>query len=131
MRNAQPEYTLQKQVCQFIRLQYPKVFFLSDAVSALNLTMPQASRNKAIQHKNFKTPDIIIFEARHEYNSLFIELKAKSIFKKDGFTLLNNPHVLAQLETIKLLRQKGFRASIQWNFDAIIKEIRWYLDGEK
>lgn len=131
MRNAQPEFQLQKQVTTFLRLQYPKVFFLSDAISHISLNPMQGARNKSIQCTNFACPDLFIAEPRKGFHSLFIELKADTIFKKDGFTLKSNPHVERQLETINALNQKGFRARIMWDFTEIIKEIKWYLDGEQ
>lgn len=124
------EFQLQRAVTQFLRLQYPKTFFISDAISHIGLNIRQGARNKSIQCANFACPDLLILEARHEYHALFIEIKVKSIYKKDGFTLLNNPHVLRQMETINALRQKNFRANFFWDFNEIVKEIRWYLGGE-
>ena len=44
-----PEYDLQKTVCQYLEMQYPKVLFLSDTIASVKLTKQQAVRNKAIQ----------------------------------------------------------------------------------
>ena len=50
----QPEFELQCQICRYLRLQYPKVIFLSDTVASVKLTMGQATRNKQLQKSSFK-----------------------------------------------------------------------------
>lgn len=126
MRKEQPEYTLQKQVAQYLRLQYPDVFFLSDTVASVKLTIPQQVRNKAIQCPAFSCPDLLIFEPNNEYHGLFIELKAESPFKKDG-SLKKSDHLEAQEATLDKLIAKGYNAMFAWNFEQIKAIIDNYL----
>ncbi len=130
MRKQQPEYELQKQVCQYLELQYPDVLFLSDTGSGIKLTMPQAIRSKAIQKNNFKMPDLVIFEPRRGHHGLFIELKARRIHTQTG-SLLKNTHVEAQAESLIALLQKGYPAYFAVGFDEAKRIIDWYLKGEK
>ena len=38
---AQPEFLLQKQICRYLSMQFPKVLFISDATSGAKLTKIQ------------------------------------------------------------------------------------------
>ena len=131
----QPEYELQKSVAKYISLQYPKADFLSDTVAFLKLTMQQAVRNKAIQKKGFKCPDLLILEPYRKdgailYCGLFIELKVESpYYKKDPTILKANPHIEAQMETILRLQSKGYYAVMLWDYDEITALIDAYLKG--
>lgn len=129
---SQPEFILQKQLCQFIRNQYPNIFFLSDTVASVRLTEPQQQRNKAIQNSNFHCPDLMIlepgrgFDGKIQYHGLFLELKVKSPFKKDG-TLLKDEHLQKQFDTLARLNERGYKALFVWSMDAGIKIINEYL----
>ncbi|QNS40212.1 hypothetical protein H0S70_07305 [Chryseobacterium manosquense] len=100
---------------------------MSDTIASVKLTEAQATRNAAIQKRGFKTPDLIIFAPRGNYHGLFIELKVKTPYKKDG-TLLENAHLKAQEETIKNLRELGYYADFAWEFNDVVKLIDWYLN---
>jgi len=112
----QPEYILQCQVAQYLRIQYPNVLFLSDTVASIKLTIPQQLRNKKIQKDGFRCPDLLILEPLGGYSGLFIELKSKKIYKKNG-ELLKNEHVEAQNRTIKELLKKGYYACFAVGFN--------------
>lgn len=115
------EFDLQKAVTKYIRLQYPRLLFLSDSIASCKLTIPQQVRNKAIQCEGFKTPDIIIFEPKKNYSGLFIELKIETPYKING-TLKKNPHIEAQNDTICALNWRGYMARFAWTFE-MAKEI--------
>lgn len=123
---AQPEYKLQRMVCAYLRVAYPAVLYMSDTIASVKLTEAQATRNASIQKRGFKTPDLIIFAPRGIYHGLFIELKTKTPYKKNG-TLLENAHLKAQEETIKNLRELGYYADFKWTLEDAIKLIDWYL----
>ena len=97
--------------------------------------MQQAVRNKAIQKAGFKCPDILILEPYKKdgeiiYGGLFIELKTESPYlKKDPTVLKANPHIEAQMETIKKLKKKGYYAVMLWHYDEITALIDAYLKG--
>jgi len=117
----QPEYSLQKQVTAYLRLQYPQTLFMSDTIAAVRLTIPQQVRNKSIQKSDFHCPDLIIFEPKGCFHVLFIELKAKSPYKKSG-ELLKDEHLESQQQTIYLLNGLGYYAQFAWTFE-MAKEI--------
>lgn len=121
------EYILQKAVCGYLEIQYPDVLFLSDTIGNVKLTEAQAVRNKLIQKKGFKCPDLLILEPNKSYKGLFIELKIKSPYKKDGVTLLKNDHLEAQRLSIERLSSKGYLCCFKWEFDDIKELINWYM----
>ena len=123
----QPEFILQRQVCSYLRVRHKDVLFMSDTIASVKLTKAQAIRNASIQKRGFKTPDLIIFAPRGIYHGLFIELKVKTPYKKDG-TLMKNAHLKAQEETIKKLRELGYYAVFSWEFEKTKKIIDWYLN---
>jgi len=120
------EYQLQKEVCKYLNLRYPDVLFLSDTIGNVKLTMLQAARNKAIQKYGFACPDLLILQPNKEYKGLFIELKIKSPFKKDG-TLLKNEHLEEQQKAIDKLNLLGYKALFAWDIVSICKLIDSYL----
>lgn len=120
------EYQLQKAISKYLKYSYPRVFFLSDTVANLKLTKAQQGRNKEIQCQNFRCPDLLIFEPKNGYHGLFLELKTKSPFKKNG-EILQNEHLIGQYETIQKLNEKGYRAEFVWSLDDAIKIIDEYL----
>ena len=123
---SQPEYNLQKQVCQWLSKNHPEILYLSDTIASVKLTKPQAIRNKSIQKQGFKTPDLLIFEPNKKYKGLFIELKVKSPFKKNG-ELLKCEHLEGQQKTINDLNEKGYFACFSWSFEMTIEIIENYL----
>ena len=122
----QPEFQLQKQVCQYLNVQFPEVLFLSDTIASLYLTVPQKVRNKSIQKNGFHCPDLIIFKPNSKYKGLFIELKVKSPYKKDG-TLRKDEHLENQQRTIFELQKLGYFAVFAVGFDEAKKIIDEYL----
>jgi len=125
----QPEYELQKKVCQWLNENFKDVLYMSDTIAAVKLTLPQGARNKAVQKAGFKTPDLIIFEPNRHYNGLFIELKVKSPYKKDGVTLRKDDHLEAQQKTIQDLRYKGYQACFSWSLDMTKSIIEIYMNN--
>jgi hypothetical protein len=124
---VQLEYTLQKQVCNYIRMQYKDVIFLSDTIASTKLTMGQATRNKAIQKEGFKCPDIIILHPNKIYHGLFIELKISSPFLKSGL-LPANEHIRGQAKTINDLNMLNYYATFAWSFDMAKEIIDSYMN---
>jgi len=120
------EYILQKSVCSHLEKHYPNVLFLSDTIGNVKLTESQASRNKLIQKKDFKCPDLLILEPNKFYKGLFIELKIKSPYKLNG-ELLKNDHLEAQKLSMEQLTAKGYLCFFKWEFDDIKELINWYM----
>ena len=121
-----PEFQLQSQVCNWLKIQYPKVLFASDTIASIKLTPQQQLRNKKIQNSDFKLPDLLIFEPKGNFSGLFIELKVKSPFKKNG-EILKDEHLEGQLKTINDLKSKGYYACFSWSFEMTISIINQYM----
>jgi hypothetical protein len=122
------EYELQKSVARYLSYQYPEIDFFSDTIASVKLTDRQASRNKLIQKNNFKMPDLIIFEPRHNFFGLFIELKIQTPFKKDGtIKASTKDHLKLQHECLQKLTSKGYKAVFSWGFDMTKEIIDEYL----
>jgi hypothetical protein len=124
----QPEFQLQKAVCRYISIQYPKVLFLSDTIASVKLTIPQQARNTQIQKKGFKTPDLLIFEPNKDFKGLFIELKVKCPLKKDG-TIYKEEHLEGQQKTINELKSKCYYACFSWSFEMTVNIIDNYMSN--
>ena len=116
MAKDQPEFQLQKAVCRYLDVQFPSALYLSDTVASLKLTGAQQGRNKSIQKQGFQCPDLLILEPNDYHYGLFIELKAKTIYKKNG-EFLKNDHVAGQFKTIQELRERGYHATFAIGFD--------------
>ena len=129
MAKNHKEFELQKAICRWLNVQYPKVLYLSDTIASVKLTIPQQNRNKLIQKNGFKTPDLLIFEPNKEFKGLFIELKVKSPFKKDG-TLLKDEHLESQQKTINDLKQKGYHACFSWSLEMTLDIINRYMSNK-
>lgn len=122
------EYALQKAICQYLNMAYPKILYLSD-LSGQKMSMPQAIRNKQIQKDGFSFPDLIIFEPRNEFHGLMIELKIESPFKKGSecTVLKKNEHIERQFKTMEVLKEKGFWCVFCWEFSDAKNIIDKYL----
>tara|TARA_R110000782_G_scaffold259960_1_gene351038 strand:- start:45 stop:428 length:384 start_codon:yes stop_codon:yes gene_type:complete len=120
------EYILQKAVCRFLDTKYPNVLYMSDTIANIKLTLPQQARNKAIQKEGFKCPDLIIFEPKGEYKGMFLELKIKSPFKKNG-DIYKSKHLEGQQKSMIDLHNKGYYCNFMWDFEAIKKLIDSYM----
>ena len=120
------EFELQKAVCRYLDMQHPNVLYISDTIANLKLTVPQQVRNKLIQKQGFKCPDLLILEPNKSHNGLFIELKTKSPYKKNG-EIFKNDHLLGQQHSIDQLNQKGYLCCFAWEFEDIKKLIDDYL----
>lgn len=134
-KNKKTEEGLQKQICSYLRLQYPQLMFRSDFASGLNLTEHQAVRHKSLQSSR-AWPDLFIYEPRtvkgKHYCGLALELKAEgtSVVMKIGprkGRLSLNQHIQEQAVILKALNAKGYYANFAVGFDEAIKIIDWYM----
>jgi hypothetical protein len=133
-RKEQPEFLLQCQVSSYLKVQYPKIGFLSDTVASVKLTMQQATRNKKIQCEGFKCPDLIIFATREidgaRFSGLLIELKAESPYLKNGKGLSKKQHIQAQGKELDRLASEGYFTAFAWSFEMAKGIIDKYLKGQ-
>ena len=127
----QIEFLIQKQICQYLEHQYPKLLFISDTSSGAKLTMPQAVRNKLIQKSDFKIPDLQIVEPNKDWHGLFLELKKETPYKKTGgLKASQNNHLEEQENSMKLLRENGYFACFCWSFDQAKEIIDAYIKNK-
>lgn len=123
---VQSEKELHSQVCQYLKIQYPKILFNSDMAGAMKLTIGQAVQiSKLRSNKGF--PDIAIYEPRGEYNGMFLELKkeGETLFKMNGD--YKDDHIRDQHCCIVLLASKGYYSTIAIGWDEAKLKIDHYL----
>lgn len=120
------EYNEHRAVCQYLRLQHPRVIFTSDG-SGIRLPIGLAGKIKHLKSDR-GIPDILIFEPKGAYHGLFIEMKKhdEKIYKKDG-TLRKNEHLEEQAQILLRLTMKGYRAVFAIGRDAAMVEIDNYM----
>ena len=120
----------QRELADYISLQYPNVVFHSDFGSGTRLSMGQAKRQKALNAGRKGWPDMFIAEPVGKYHGLFIELKRSgtSLHKLNGDWA--NPHYQDQAEVLEMLTKKGYRAEFAVGFGGAKELIDEYLRGK-
>lgn len=128
------EKTTHKAVCDYLRYAYPKVLFNSDLSGSMKLTIGQARAFKNLR-SNRGFPDLMIFEPRHCYHGLFIELKkeghdiyCKRKIDAAGYPVLkDDDHIREQFKMIHALEKRGYKACFCVGFDEARKVLDEYL----
>ena len=110
------EKTLHKQVCTYLRYQYPDVIFNTDMSGATKLTIGQAVAMKSLR-SNRGFPDLVIYEPRDIYHGLFIELKDEGVKLFNKHDLPATPHIGEQLDCIVALKERGYMAEFAVGFE--------------
>lgn len=113
-KNKQPEYELQKAVCKYLGIKHPKIFYNGSA-GGMRTFLSVARRMKATGYQA-GFPDLFIYEARHGYHGLAIELKVKGNYASPK-----------QKKIINILQDKGYKAEICTGFDHVQRTIDEYL----
>ena len=121
------EKQLHKQICDYIKLQYPDVLFNTD-MSGIKLTIGQAMQAAKLRSSR-AFPDIVIYEPNDIYYGLFLEVKRDIPFKLDGF-LKKCDHLKEQIDMITILINKGYYASFVWAFDYAKEIIDAYMNNK-
>lgn len=126
---ARPEEALHIAVCNYLKLQYPDVIFISEA-SGARVSLGLALKLKKMRSKHTHA-DLYILQPKltqdeQLYCGLILELKAVNIYKKDG-SLLKNEHVEDQQRTLDILNQKGYKATFVVGFNQAVSVIDDYL----
>lgn len=121
------EDAVHKQVCSYIRLQYPNVMFNVD-MSGIKLPIGLAKKVKNLRSER-GYPDVSIYESKGGHHGLFLELKkpGAKIYRNDG-RLLSNPHIHEQWEVIRKLRQRKYYADFAIGFHDAKEKIDWYMN---
>ena len=134
-KNVKHEESLQKQVCQYLRLQFPQAIFRSDYASGLHLK-PYQARQHASMQSGRAWPDLFIYEPRAvegvQYAGLALELKKEgtAIVLKTGKRkgqLVADPHIREQATMLKGLKERGYYAAFAVGFEHAVRVINKYL----
>jgi hypothetical protein len=110
------EEKIQTAISKYLKLQYPNVYFTAES-SGLRVTMGTAIKMKS-QRSVHKQLDIIILEPKGTYCGLILELKKdrKEVFLKSG-AIKSSEHIKEQINTIALLRYKGYYSRFAFGFE--------------
>lgn len=113
-RTTPLEDSVQKAVVNYLKYAYPTALYCASA-GGVRTSYKQAVKMKATGYvKGF--PDLFIYEARHGYNGLAIELKTeKGVASPE------------QKQWQQKLIERGYQAHICKGFDAAILAIDAYL----
>jgi hypothetical protein len=120
------EEQLQIAVCIYLKAQYSNVVFFSDA-SGVRLTIGQAVKAKKMRSGK-AIPDLFIAKPVGQYCGLFIELKADSIFNKNG-SIKKSPHLDEQREMLHNLMVAGYHCAFGCGFEETKEIIDNYFQG--
>ena len=118
-----PEALLQKQVCQYLKLQYPKMIFHSDYSAGLHLPIWLAVRRKEL-NSDRGLPDLYILKRKGNLSGLVLELKidGEKLYKKNGE--YKTEHIKEQAEILLRLRAENWAACFGIGFDSC----KWIID---
>ena len=119
-----PEQQMHRSLCAWLKIAYPCAYFDSDP-SGLRVSVGLRAILKSTR-SNHAHLDLFIAEPRGQYHGMFIELKSKTPFKKDG-TLKKDAHLESQAQTMANLTTRGYYCIHAWNIDDAIK----YLENKK
>lgn len=121
------ESTIHKQICDYIKLQYPDVMFVTD-LSGIKLTIGQAVKLKSLRSTR-AWPDLFIAKPNSRYCGMFLEIKRDSIevYRKDGSLKTNIQHVKEQSDVLDKLCSKKYFANFACGFDEAKEMIDKYM----
>jgi hypothetical protein len=125
---AQPEYKIQAAFVREMNARHPGIMVFSDTAAHIKKTQIQQVRANALSTPGEKWPDVFIAQPSGDYAGFWIEFKAESPYKKDGQTLLSNPHIEAQALTMAKLRNAGYYCAFAWEVEIAIETVEWYLN---
>lgn len=108
------ELQVQTYVCTYLAMQYRDVLFNGTPYGRYTSAIQASNMKKAGYKKGF--PDLFIYEARHGFHGLAIELKTEKGRSSQE-----------QEQWVKDLRAKGYKAEISYGLDATLKLIDEYL----
>lgn len=121
------EEQLSMQVCNYLDIQYKDIIYTAD-LSGIRLPIGLALKAQKQRCKKYKILDLLIFEPRHGYHGLVIELKKNrdEVFTKTN-QMRQNEHILSQFEAIQKLTLLGYKACFGLGFDHTKQILDEYL----
>ncbi len=120
------EESIQKTLCQYIKLKWPGVWFRCD-LGGLRIPIGQAVKVKKCSFgRGF--PDFFLPLRTERYNGLFIEIKKSfnEVYTQKG-VLRNNEHLREQLQCLEYLQGQGFKTKFGYGLDDCILTIDEYM----
>ena len=130
-RKARPEEILHQQCAEYLKIQYPDVYFTFDpsgeyvgSKNSKGWQRVKATKAKKSDHAHL---DMIILEPNGKFKGALIELKAKSPFKNNG-DLLKNEHYEAQMKEMNNMAAKGYFCIFVWEFHQFVTVINKYME---
>jgi len=121
---TQPERKLHNAISDYLKLAYPKVFFISEQ-SGLRVSKGLSERLKR-QRSAHVHLDLYILCPKGGKSGLILELKSKPVLKKNG-ELFKDQHLYDQQDTINKLNKLGYVASFATSFLEAKKLIDEYM----
>jgi len=125
LKKKQKEENIQIAICEYIRLQFPKVIFMCDLASGMKLPIWIAAKNKKMRSSR-GLPDLFIAQPHDYYGGLFIELKRESSRLKNG-GIAKSEHHDEQEAILARLRELTYKAEFACGFEEAKKLIDEYL----
>ena len=119
------EESLQIAVCNYLKFQYPDVYFTAES-SGVKLTIGQAVKAKKQRNPSKGLPDLIILEPNKNFHGLCFEFKVKSPLLKNG-QLSSNKHIQEQAAVLNKLSDKRYLCSFVWSFEQAKSIIDKYM----
>ena len=122
------EYQLQKNCSEWLKIQYPDVYFISDP-DGLKLPIGQSVKLKNTR-SNHKHLDMIILEPNYYYSGMVVEFKksADDYLLKNG-CYSNKKHIKEQRQTAIELIKKNYYVTFCHDFDDFVKQFSKYMEG--
>ena len=122
------EFREHKKVCDYLRINYPTVFFFSD-IAGENLSFTARRKVYSLRSSD-GVPDLFIFKRNKNWSSLILEVKDinTEIVKMDGDWV--NDHVSKQAKVLEYLIDEKFFACFVIGHKAAIDIIEKYMRNE-
>lgn len=130
-KNNKDELQVQRAVCRYLDLQFPKIIYRSDFASGMHLTPYQARMHASLQSSKGWV-DLFIYQPSRSFHGMGLEIKKSgtTIILKTGprkGKVTSDPHIQEQAAMINELRHKGYYADFGVGIDDCIKKINWYF----
>lgn len=131
--NKKREESLQKQVCSYLRKEYPSVIFRTDFTAGRIPLTPNQARQYASLQSGRAFPDLFIFTPSRQFYGLALELKKSgtTIYVKRGprkGELTADEHVREQALMLKELNRLGYFARFAVGLESAKRFIDWYFE---
>lgn len=128
MSKIEKEADLQTRICNYLRMNYPKVEFRTDKDGQFAYRSQLRYKKAHAGKRGF--PDIIISEPNKEYKGLVIELKREGakIFRMDG-SIRKNWHLEDQQYWLDWFKTLGCYSTFSIGYDQTVDIINKYLNN--